>query len=263
MNMGYAKNLRGSVLLYVLWILVVISLLAFKFSSASRVVMIKQVSDVTQIKRNLQLTSAIRFASFKILNNDWKDNKFEQNLNNQQIGIEIYNEAGFIPLYDLSSQSLKNAFDAGNIELSDLDELKVYIGEKKLRFNDFAELTQFEGISAEAVRRIIPYVSIYHDEGVNPDYSPAEVLMKLQGVDQFRVNKIIESSDSTEIAGLRKEIREILNAQNFIMGEFLIAYYRVHVTLDSRLYRVFLKLNQRDNEFLVVNTIYPDELVIN
>lgn len=247
----------GSVLLYVLWILVVISLLAFKLSSASRVVMLKQVSDVTQIKKNLQLNSAIQFATFKILSDNWENQKFEQNLNNQKITIEIYNESGFISLYDLSSQSLKNVVETSSITEAGLDQLTLQINENNLRFNDFMELTQFEGITEQDVRQIIPYVSIYHQEGVNPAHSPAEVLNMLGGVDKYRVSKMIESTDNTEIVALKREVVELLRLGNTEVTESVNNYYRVHILLETRLYLVFLKFNGRNRDFIVVNSVYP------
>lgn len=254
---GVMPKKSGSVLLYVLWILVVISLLAFKLSSASRVVMLKQVSDVIQIKKNLQLNSAIQFAIFKILSENWENIKFEENLNNQKITIQIYNESGFISLYDLSSQSLKNVVETSNISSSGLDELTLQVNENNLRFNDFMELTQFEGIAAQDVSQIVPYISIYHQEGVNPAHSPAEVLNLLAGVDKYRVSKMMETTDNDEFIALKREVVELLRLGNTEVTESVNNYYRVLVSLDSRLYIVFLKFNGRNKEFIVVNTIYP------
>ncbi len=219
--------------------------------------MIKQVSQVSQIKKDLQLKSATQFAMFKIINGDWRNNKFELNLNDQRINIEIFSESGFVSLYDLSSQSLKNVLETSSIDTSNLDELNRQIREDNLRFNDFMELTQFEGISAQDVRQLIPLVSIYHQEGVNPNESPTGVLFMLQGVDTFRVNKLIESTDSEEKAELRREIVEILRSGDQSYSETTNEYYRVHILLDNRLYRVFLKQKRRSDDFLVVNMINP------
>ena len=254
-----ARSQRGSILLYVLWILVVITLLAFKLSSASRVVMIKQVSQTAQIKKELQLKSATRFAIFKIIGGEWRNRKFELNLNNQQVSIEIFNESGFISLYDLSSQSLKNVLESSNMDSAVLDEISLQIEQNKLRFNDFMELAQFEGISAQDVRQLIPLLSIYHQDGVNPNESPTEVLYMLQGIDTYRVNKLIESSDVGEKVTLRREIVEILTSSDQSFSESTNDYYRIHIGLDGRLYRVFLKQKTRSNDFLVVNTINPIE----
>jgi hypothetical protein len=263
MRIPLRKNAAsGSVLLYVLWILVVISLLAFKLSSASRVVMIKEVSEAAKIKKDLQITSAIRFASLKIINDEWRDKKFELNLNNQRIGIEVFNEAGFLPIYDLSSGSLKTVLENLNINLDVLDELNAYFRETKTQFNDFYELSQFEGISNEDVNRLVPYITIYNGEPANPNYSPGSVLMKLEGVDQYRVGKLIESTDLTEIAELRKEIVDILKSQNFQFSEAVLSYFRLHITIGSRLYWVFLKFDQREKSYIVVNTLYPDESAV-
>ena len=261
--MTIKKTLRykntGSVLLYVLWILVVITLLAFKLSSASRVVMIKQVSQASQIKKNLQIKSATQFAIFKIIKDDWSNQKFELNLNGQQMLIEIYNESGFISLYDLSSQSLKNVIESSSIASTALDDLNSQLDENKIKFNDFMELIQIEGISAQDVRQLIPYVSIYHQESVNPLQSPAEVLFMLQGVDTYRVNKLIESTDNNEKTLLRSEIVEILRSGRESYSEAMSDYFRVYISLDGDLYRVFLKQKRRSDDFLVVNTLNPVE----
>ena len=59
----------GSVLLYVLWILVVISILAFKLTSSSRVVTLNHSAVSTQLKNQMQISSATQFAIFKIISN--------------------------------------------------------------------------------------------------------------------------------------------------------------------------------------------------
>ncbi len=261
MECGQKNKNKGSVLLYVLWILVVITLLAYKLSSASRVVMIKQVSQVSQIKKNLQIKSATQFAMFKIINGDWRNENFELNLNNQKINIEIYNESGFVSLYDLSSQSLNNVLETSSIDSSSLDELRKQIEENNLRFNDFMELTQFEGISVQDVHQLIPLVSIYHQESVNPNESPAEVLFMLQGIDTYRVDKMIESTDIEEKTVLRREIVEILRSGDQSYSGTSNDYYRVHISLGGHLYRVFLKQKRRGDGFLVVNTINPIEML--
>ena len=89
---------QGSVLIYVLWILVIISTLAFKLGVASNVSAIKNTSLNNQLKRQMQVESAIQFAVFKLIENQWKDESFQLFLNDQLINIQILNESGFLSL---------------------------------------------------------------------------------------------------------------------------------------------------------------------
>ena len=255
-QLSVIHRLRGSILLYVLWMLVIISLLAFQLSSVSRALLINQVSETNLIKKNLQLYSATQFAKFKILSNDWKNLKFDLKINNQAIFIEIFNESGFFSLYNLSNQSLKNILNSINIEQSVVEKIN-FSDEGSARFNDFYELTQYEGINEETLYELIPFVSIYHEEAINPALAPAEVLMRISGVDQYRVNKLMESNDEPEKDQLRREIVEILKSHNTEVSENSSEYYRVHISFGTELYRIFLKYNRRNKDFLVVNTLSP------
>lgn len=245
-------NCQGSILLYVLWILVIISILAFQLSSSTRALTVSRVSETNRIQKELQLYSAVQLAKFKILSNHWKNLKFDLKINNQTINIEIFNEAGFYSLYDSSNESLKKIFNRFNIDFSMFEKIN-FNKEGFEKFNDFYELKGFEGFDNKAIDALIPYISIYHQEGVNPLLSPAEVLMTINGVDKFRVSKLMESYDETEKVQLRTEIVEILQSQNKEVSDNYSEYYRVHIFLDSTLYRVFLKYNRSKKAFRVVN----------
>ncbi len=244
-------------MLYVLWILVVISLLAFKFSSASRVVVLKQVSSVSQIKKKMQIDSVIQFASFKLLSDGWQDEDFELNLNGQSINVSIYGESGFLSFYDLSSESLKKIFETTKVSASSIEEMMSQVSKNNLVFNDFMEIAQFDGVSIDDVKKIIPFVSIYHQNKVNPEFSPVEVLYILDGVDKYRVDKMMESTDKEEFRGLRKEVVDILRNGRSNVSNGVANYYRVHALFDDKLYRIFLKFDPRSPEIVVVNIVYP------
>jgi hypothetical protein len=74
---------RGSILIYVLWILVVISVLAFQLTSSSKATTLNQVAFGSQLKKRMQLNSAIQFAIFQIKADRWQNRSFAFDLNNQ------------------------------------------------------------------------------------------------------------------------------------------------------------------------------------
>ncbi len=244
----------GSILIYVLWILVVISALAFQLASASRVMTVSQSAFANQLKRQMQIESAVEFAIFKIVSNNWQDKPYELNLNSQKINIRIFNEMGFVSIYTMDDNTLRNIFEFTNLDEATIEELRNAIsrGEKPLRFNSFSELRRFTDIDETVLRSLIPLVSIFHEEAVNPIQSPIEVLMQIQRVDQFRVGKLQEATDKIEKLQLREELAESLYMQDSEFSDNLSSYFRIHVKLDSFLHRVFLKYNRKEKKYVVV-----------
>lgn len=257
-----ARINRGSILIYVLWILVVISVLAFQLTSASRITTLSQSAFANQLKSQMQLDSAIQFGLFKIRTNAWRDRTFELKLNSQSIGIEIYNESGFFSIYEMSSKSLKKAFDFVSVDSTTVEEIEQAVLEDSppQRFNSFNELGQFSNIDDEVLKKLIPLISIYHESPANPNYSPAEVLMQFSRVDKYRVQKLMQSSDQAEKVQLRKEIIESLLEQNIESDEDISFYYRLHVSIGNLLHRVFVKYDRRRKKYIVVliNSIESD-----
>jgi len=244
----------GSVLIYVLWILVVISVLAFQLASASRVITVNRSAFANQLKKQMQIESAVQFAIFKIISNGWQDKPYELNLNNQKINIRIFNESGFVSIYTLENETLKNIFEFVSLDEETVEELVNAIeqNEKPQRFNSFSELRQFSGIDDEVLRQLIPLVSIYHEEAVNPVHSPVEVLMQVQRVDQLRAGKLQEATDEIEKAQLRKELVDSLFMQKSEFSDDLSIYYRVHINIDGFLHRTFLKYDRKKKKYVVV-----------
>jgi len=252
------RNIRsrksGSVLIYVLWILVVISVLAFQLASASRVITVNRSAFANQLKKQMQIESAIQFAMFKIISDQWQDKPYELNLNNQKINIRIFNESGFVSIYAVNDETLKNIFEYVSLDKTSIEELEKAVkqNDKPQRFNSFSELRQFSGIDDEVLKQLIPLVSIYHEEAVNPLHSPVEVLMLVQRVDQFRVGKLEETTDEIEKVQLRKELVESLYMQTSEFSEDLSNYYRVHINIDGLLHRAFLKYDRKKKKYVVV-----------
>ena len=249
----FSEHSRGSILIYVLWILVIISVLAFQLTSASRVITLNQSAVSSQLKNQMQVDSAIQFAIFKIKSNQWENQKFQLNLNNQKIDVKIYNESGFISLYELSSKSLNNVFESVNIAQSVIENIEESVkADKQSKFNTFSELLQFEGIDSEVLEQLTPLISIFHEDTVNPQYSPEDVLMLLPGVDQYSVQKLLESTDEVEREQLRSRVIETLSTLDYAYSDDISSYYRVYVSLGDRLNRVFLKYNRRQKNYRVV-----------
>jgi type II secretory pathway component PulK len=248
------RRTRGSILIYVLWILVVISVLAFQLSSASRATVLSQSASTNQMKRQLQLDSAVQFAIFKIAGGQWQDRDFELNLNGQRIDVSIFNEAGFVSIYNRESITLQRIFDYLDLDADTVAAIALAVQQEKdpVRLNSFDELRRIDGIDMATVRQLIPLVSIFHEDATNPNYAPADVLMRIERVDQYRVQKLRESSDGTEKAQLRREVVESLMELDEQLAESPSQYYRVHVSIDGALHRVFLKYNRQLKRYLVV-----------
>ncbi|MBT3725239.1 MAG: hypothetical protein HOM14_05670 [Gammaproteobacteria bacterium] len=243
----------GSVLLYVLWILVVISILAFKLTSSSRVVTLNHSAVSTQLKNQMQISSATQFAIFKIISNQWKYKKYELNLNKQDISIQIYNEIGFISFYELRNRSLKNVFNLVNIDQSTVEKLENVVKSGNIqKYNTFNELLQFEGINVEVLNKLIPLISIFHEEPVNPLFSPENVLILLSGVDQYSVQKLIETADEIEREQLRKSVVDSLNSREFEYSDDIASFFRVHITIEKEIYLVFLKYDHQQKKYKIV-----------
>ena len=245
---------RGSILLYVLWILVVISALAFKLAAASRVTTLNQSAFASHLKDQMQLQSAIQFAKFKITMNQWEHQSFNFDLNNQKVQVRIFNESGFVSIYQPGSDTLTGIFKRAGIE----PEVTTVLGdvfaseEEFFRFNSYSELLQFAGINRATVQRLIPLVSIFHEDLVNPQYSPAELLAQIHGVDKLRAQKLIEAVEDEEKDELRQVLSESLFQRGTEVTDGHSIYFRVRIMIDDQLHRVFLRVNARKETYQVV-----------
>lgn len=245
---------QGSVLIYVLWILVVISTLAFQLTSAARVNTLNQSAVSSQLKQQMQLESAIQFGMFKIASGNWENNKFQINLNNQEIFIEIYNESGFNSLFNLSDKSLNKLFNSINMDSEIVDKVKKLRlkDENYVKYNSFTELLDKANIDDAVLAQLIPLISIFQEDAFNPLYSPEKVLLLLPGVDQYRVNKLTETTDEEERKQLRNEIADLLVSRGLEVSEDISAYYRLYVTVTDKKHTVFVKYDRRQKKYKVV-----------
>lgn len=253
-------NQMGSVLIYVLWILVIVSVLAFKLGASSNVMTLKNSSLNNQLKRQLQIESAIQFAIYKIIANQWNDEILHINLNNYPINLEIYNEAGFLSLYQLNDESLNKLSDRLEVDLEDLKPLiKSLRNDQDIqKFNSIDELDEYLSENKLVVEAIKPFISIYHEEPTNPMFAPIKVLTMLPGIDLYRVEKLANLRDTAEKAFLREDINDQLNITNFDYTDDISPYYRIRVSLGNYFYRIFVKFDKRSNEYMVL-TIEPVE----
>lgn len=244
----------GSVLLYVLWILILISALAFQLSLETRASSLSQAAFSKQIRKQMQIDSAIQFAAFRIRTHGWQNREFSFELNGQQIKLSIFNEAGFVSLYATESPLLENIFKRVGLGRDDAVNLIKTIEDEELprRFNSFSELMGFSGIDRELLHRLVPLVSILREDLINPMYSPPRVLMQFNRVDRYRVQQLAGTTDPVEINQLRTEIVESLRQQNNELSENDSEYFRVIIEIDGQLHRVFLKQRRRQAGFITV-----------
>jgi hypothetical protein len=248
------STISGSILIYVLWILVVISVLAFQLASATRVMTVNRFAFANQLKKQMQIESALQFAMFKITSDQWKDKFFELNLNNQKIDIRILNESGFVSIYEMGSGPLEEILNLAGLDQTEIDQIKTILkpGKKQLRFNSFVEMQQFPGVDNKILEQLIPLISIFHNEPVNPQYSPEEVLMLIPGIDQYRVQNLKQATDESERAQLRDELVELISLLGIEVSEDLSGYYRVRILLDGFLHRVILKYDYGEGKYRVM-----------
>ena len=245
---------QGSILIYVLWILVVISVLAFQLTSSSKATTLNQVAFGSQLKKRMQINSAIQFAIFQIRADRWQNRSFAFDLNNQEIAVSIYNESGFVSIYETDNETLGNIFEYVQLEKNGIAELTESISDEDhpQRFNSFSELLQFTGLDSAVLHRLIPLVSIFHEDTVNPMLSPPQVLMRFHRVDQFRVQQLLETANEAEIEQLRSELVASLRLQDSELSGNVSGYFRLHVEIDGSLNRVFIKKLRRQENFQVV-----------
>lgn len=244
----------GSILIYVLWILAVISVLAFQLTADSRTTGLNQSAFASQLKKQMQIESAIQFAMFKIASDLWQHRTYTFNLNDQQIAISIFNEAGFVSIYEIDNPTLANIFKSVELDDTSITELKIAVSDEDQpqRFNSFAELKQIPGFDDDVLARLKPMISVFNEDPVNPMLSPPQVLMKFHRVDQFRVRKLFDDLEQDEIEQLRTELVESLRQQNVELSDDLSAHYRVHIVIDDLLHRVFLKKPRQQARYTVL-----------
>jgi hypothetical protein len=256
MNRNVIHDCSGAILIYVLWILVVISTLAFQLAQQSRVVVVNQAAQTRQLKTEMQLKSALEFARFQVIGNQWKDRDFLLEINNQRMKINILNEAGFISIYNLSSKSLKSIFELVKMEPQAIDALTEVVESKQNpRFlNNFHELTEIEGVDELLARRLAHYTSVFHTDSASPYFAPSHVLMELAGVDRYLVGQLREEQDIAERLLIRQRLAEILSAHGDVGSDVPAVFFRVIIELENVRYRVFVRFDQRQESFKVVYT---------
>ena len=249
-----ARRCRASILIYVLWILVVISALAFQLASSSRVFSLNQSAMARQAKDQMQVESAIQFARFKIRSKQWENREYTLNLNNQKINVRIFNEAGYLSLYNLRSESLKKIFKTINIGSEAVEKLDNYLNDsgKTVKLNDYLELLPILEIDHATLVRLSSMVSILFDGEVNPFYSPIKVLMQLPHVDRFRVQQLAATQDPADKMRIRNELVEQLALSSGGLDGDLSVYYRVYISFAEKRFKAFLKYDRRKKQYLTV-----------
>ncbi len=254
---------RGSILIYVMWILDLISGLAFQHTSNSRVTTLSQSVTAKQLKTRMQIESAIQFAKFKIMADDWHERRHQLFLNKQDLRIEIFNESGFVSIYNLQDRDLKNVFTSVGLDQETIDALGSAFDPDgdDLRINSFDELLRFDGIDSTRKAQLASLVSIYHEDAINPWHSPAGVLLLLDGVDQFRVQKLVQEEDPQTRRELRNELVDIISRREEPFSEDIGDYFRVRISLGADSYRVILKTGRRRDRFTTL-LVEPDHRTI-
>ncbi len=245
------SSATGSILIYVMWILALISGLAFQLTSNSRVTTLNQSVTAKQLKTRMQIESAIQFAKFRIMADDWQERRYQIFLNQQNLRIEIFNESGFVSIYNPHGRDLKNVFASVGLDQETIDTLGSAFDPDgdDLRINSFDELLRFDGIDSTRKTQLASLVSIYHEDAINPWHSPPGVLLLLDNVDQFRVQKLAQEEDTQARRELRNELVDIISRREEPFSEDIGDYFRVRISLGADSYRVILKADRRRDSF--------------
>ena len=246
---GSSRNCRGSILIYVLWMLALITGLAAQLATSSHTLALNQSAAAQQLKRRMQIESGIQYAQFHLQKGDWQDRRLELFLNDQLIRIEIYNESGFISIYDPDSPDLQSAFRRLGLEAEILAALRAMVDEEQIRFNCFDELMRIDGIDSDRKFGLARLFSIYHEDAINPLQSPADVLMLVDGIDQYRVQALADAVDTAERSRLRGELLGIVSSRETQFSEDNSEYFRLRLWVDGDRYRVIVKSDSRESQF--------------
>jgi len=250
---GMSADCRGSILIYVLWILMLISTLAYQFTSSSRVAVLNQQAELQRQQQEMQLDSAVQFAIFKIRANQWLDIQHRFELNGEQFVVSILNEAGFISLYDFDTDLFTRLLQKLDISISIKESLRQWIKVDKVRFNHMDELIAIEGLDHESVSRLQPYLSLFHTGAVNLNYAPTDVLYLLPGLDHLRIEQLAEEQDIAERYRLREELASMATSTGISLNESESRYFRLVISVEDLHYRVFLKYQKKQRKYRLIS----------
>jgi hypothetical protein len=241
----------GSILIHVLWILVIITALALNLGASGRASVLDYKVASRDIEEDLLRDSAQSFAEFKLLSGLSNVGEYNQKINQRQIEIKIFNENGFISIYELSGASLLNAFKVLNMGRESIEKLEKYLkkDEEIQKLNDEQELGWILGLSQPQLWLLMERVSIFHDGPVNPRHSPLEVLRVLSRVDQLRVAELAAEQEPEERLRIRQEIVDQLQRQELESGEDLSPYYRILIRTGRREYRIHVRYDRREKRY--------------
>ncbi len=247
---------RGSILIYVLWILVIVSVLAWQLASSNRATVLDRKAASAAMERELQLLSVQRFAEFRILSGEWKHEKYEFVLNEEPVSIKIINESGYISLSDLRNKSLKKTFRIVNLDPQLLEKLKKNDedDENTVPVADPWQLARLLGLNEVQVWQLLERISLLHQGPANLDEAPDAVLAVMHRVDQYRVEQMLQAENEEERNRLRSEIVDQLMNQGEETSEEMSAYYRVLAQIGERQYRIQMRYDRDEDRFKVVST---------
>lgn len=246
---------QGSILVYVLWVLVIVSLLAWQLAASSRSMLLERQAASRDLEEQLQLMSARRFAEFKILSGRWITGEYRFKLNNEEIQLEIINESGFPGLLDMSNKSRNRLFERINLDSVALEKLENNVDEsgRRIPISSEEQLSSLLELDDELTWRLMERISLLHEGGVNLEQAPVEVLEVQPGVDQYRLQLLRSAETDQERRHLRSEIVESLLARSEDFDEEMSPYYRLRVQLGDRAYRIVLRHDRDEDRFKVLS----------
>lgn len=257
------KNNRASILIFVMWVLIILSLLsiAVSYNATADIRIARYESGSVRswylakagiTKMIIELNKDAN--NYDSLNEDW-NMEHELSLGGGRITCRAYDEEARINLNtsNLNKERLIRLGLADDVSQRLLD-YKIKKGEKGFEFME--ELFLIDGITRDIYLRIQDYAAIYRgvDPKVNINTASEDILKILLGDDLFMIDKIIayrEGSDGkigTEDDGIFSEDNFSVVFADFGVTPAAISNYQALFKVKSGFFRVLANASFSEDE---------------
>jgi general secretion pathway protein K len=217
---------RGVALVFVLWLLALLTLLLASFALVTRTESLQSRHLFDSTRARYAAEAGVNQAAWALSLPDpllrWLPDgrEYRVQFEESEISIRITDESGLIDLNAAEPQTLANLFVGAGVELPqasaladaildwrDGDDLKLLngaedddyraegypYGAKDAPFDLVAELEQVMGMNPELYRRVAPALTVYSGQAVpNLAYAPIEVIRSFPNIDPVMAQMLIE-----------------------------------------------------------------------
>lgn len=220
------RRARGVALIFVLWLLALLTLLLGSFALVTRTESLQSRHLFDSIRARYAAEAGVNQAAWSLSLPDpvlrWLPDgrEYRVQFEESEISIRITDESGLIDLNAAEPQTLANLFVGAGVELPqataladaildwrDGDDLKLLsgaedadyraegypYGAKDAPFDLVAELEQVKGMTPELYQRVAPALTVYSGQAVpNLAYAPIEVIRAFPNIDPAMAQVLIE-----------------------------------------------------------------------